>query len=322
MNRVPLLLFLLALLGASPIASAQSTDTVIYYHADAIGSVRMITDANQQVVARYDYWPFGEEVVPAAPVRDPRLFAGKERDTQTGFDYFGARYYGNQTARFITVDPVLNIEEALVDPQRWNRYAYARDNPLRYTDPTGLYICNGSEQDCTQVDAYVGSLRDSLRGLDPKSDGYQKVARTLAYFGARNVKNGVVFEPTTLDQGVLGKAGPGGLIQLDLAQITAQAVTYQQFNRELVGSAFGAANIAHEGRHKLDAQQFGDPMSRRGILRTELNAYATDSYVFEGLRINGPTWMSIWSPALREQIIHTFAERSAQVWCLNNPACR
>ena len=121
-------------------AFAQAQDTVIYYHTDAIGSVRMITDENGQVVARYDYLSFGEPCGaacgPAGPP-DARQFAGKEKDPETGFDYFGARYYASGTGRFTTVDPALDLQTALVDPQRWNRYTYARNNPLRYTDPDG-----------------------------------------------------------------------------------------------------------------------------------------------------------------------------------------
>ena len=74
------------------VAQAQAQDTVIYYHTDAIGSVRMITDANGQVIARYDYLPFGEPWAPPSDA-DVRQFAGKERDAETGLDYFGARYY-------------------------------------------------------------------------------------------------------------------------------------------------------------------------------------------------------------------------------------
>jgi RHS repeat-associated protein len=54
--------------------------------------------------------------------------------------YFGARYYGSKIGRFTTTDPVYTIEENLLDPQRWNRYAYARNNPLRYVDPDGRTI--------------------------------------------------------------------------------------------------------------------------------------------------------------------------------------
>ena len=65
--------------------------------------------------------------VAAAPIVAPNV-SGK---------YFGARYYGSKIGRFTTTDPVYTWQENLVDPQRWNRYAYARNNPLRYTDPDG-----------------------------------------------------------------------------------------------------------------------------------------------------------------------------------------
>jgi RHS repeat-associated protein len=118
------------------VAFAQAQDTVIYYHTDAIGSVRMITDQNGQVVSRYDYLPFGEPWQQGSNP-DVRQFAGKERDADTGFNYFGARYYASGTGRLTTVDPVLDIESSLEDPQRWNRYAYALNNPLAFKDDDG-----------------------------------------------------------------------------------------------------------------------------------------------------------------------------------------
>ena len=54
--------------------------------------------------------------------------------------YFGARYYQAKLARFTTVDPVYTWRDNLVDPQRWNRYAYGRNNPFRYVDPDGKDI--------------------------------------------------------------------------------------------------------------------------------------------------------------------------------------
>lgn len=110
--------------------------TVEYYHLDALGSVRAVTNQSGAVIERHDYLPFGEELTPPVGAQ-PRQFTGKERDAETGMDYFGARYFSAETARFTTIDPVFTYEENLVDPQRWNRYAYVRDNPLRYTDPDG-----------------------------------------------------------------------------------------------------------------------------------------------------------------------------------------
>jgi RHS repeat-associated protein len=115
---------------------------VEYYHLDALGTVRAVTNQAGEAVERHDYLPYGEEWCGTAPCPaptqgQPLRFTGKERDVETGLDYFGARYYGSKIGRFTTVDPVYTWQENLVDPQRWNRYAYARNNPLRYVDPDG-----------------------------------------------------------------------------------------------------------------------------------------------------------------------------------------
>ncbi|MBZ5599475.1 MAG: RHS repeat-associated core domain-containing protein [Acidobacteriia bacterium] len=65
-------------------------------------------------------------------------FTGKERDSESGLDYFGARYHGSSLGRFVTPDPLLSSGRPWA-PQTWNRYAYSQNNPLRYVDPSGLY---------------------------------------------------------------------------------------------------------------------------------------------------------------------------------------
>ncbi|HEU4875907.1 MAG TPA: RHS repeat-associated core domain-containing protein [Pyrinomonadaceae bacterium] len=82
-------------------------------------------------------------------------FTAKERDIETGLDYFLARYYSSAQGRFSGVDPfniALETQKAaelnpgraralfnayLSQPQQWNRYAYAINNPLLYVDPDG-----------------------------------------------------------------------------------------------------------------------------------------------------------------------------------------
>jgi RHS repeat-associated protein len=64
-------------------------------------------------------------------------FTAKERDAETGLDFFGARYYSGAMGRFTSPDPLgINLLRIL-NPQRWNMYAYAVNNPLAYTDPDG-----------------------------------------------------------------------------------------------------------------------------------------------------------------------------------------
>lgn len=62
-------------------------------------------------------------------------FTGKERDSESGLDNFGARYFGSSMGRFMSPDPLAGHTE---DPQTLNRYVYVRNNPLNLTDPTGL----------------------------------------------------------------------------------------------------------------------------------------------------------------------------------------
>jgi RHS repeat-associated protein len=82
--------------------------------------------------------PFAASVEPPSPSPGMGLSASR---TPTGpRSYFGARYYQAKLARFTTVDPVYTWRENLVDPQRWNRYAYGRNNPLRYVDPDGRAV--------------------------------------------------------------------------------------------------------------------------------------------------------------------------------------
>jgi len=78
-------------------------------------------------------------------------FTSKERDNESGLDYFGARYYSSAQGRFTSVDPE-NAGADPGDPQSWNSYAYARNNPLKFTDPDGrkIKICD-NEGRCSEI---------------------------------------------------------------------------------------------------------------------------------------------------------------------------
>jgi len=84
-------------------------------------------------------------------------FTGKERDAETGWDFFGARYMASAQGRFASADSEV-IPQGLGNPQEWNKYAYTRGNPLRLTDPDGRAPQEGA---ATRQDAAV---RDYAEG--------------------------------------------------------------------------------------------------------------------------------------------------------------
>src|SRR5206468_4775551 len=129
-----------------------ATDQVMYYHTDAVGSVRMITNAAGQLVGdRMDYLPFGEVWSGGTATQDAPAFTGAERDHETNLDYLGARFFSSGTGRFTRPDDWFAGAD-LTNPQSWNLYAYALNNPLRYVDPTGHDPnCRSGADFCTSV---------------------------------------------------------------------------------------------------------------------------------------------------------------------------
>jgi RHS repeat-associated protein len=133
-----------------------------YVTVDHLGSTRLVTGTSG-ILSRHDYLPFGEELFTSTrtaaldygAVDDiNQKFTGKERDAETGLDYFESRYFSSAQGRFTSPDEFkggfLDAFSGLAafqpgplpyadisDPQTLNKYAYVRNNPLRYDDPNG-----------------------------------------------------------------------------------------------------------------------------------------------------------------------------------------
>jgi RHS repeat-associated protein len=115
---------------------ATSQRKVYFYHPDHLGSSSLITDNNGAVSERTEFYPFGLiRFEQRSGFEAKYRFTGKERDPESGLDYFGARYYLPLVGRFISVDPA---EADLEGPQAMNKYTYCRNNPLILIDPQGL----------------------------------------------------------------------------------------------------------------------------------------------------------------------------------------
>ncbi len=134
-------------------ASSEPADLRLFRTSDHLGSTRLVTDATGQTRPNgcRDFFPFGERIdkdvggrsdgcygdPPGARDGFAQKFTGKERDGESGLDYFGARYLSASLGRFTSVDPG-GADAQIAIPQSWNAYAYVRNDPLALVDPDGF----------------------------------------------------------------------------------------------------------------------------------------------------------------------------------------
>jgi RHS repeat-associated protein len=129
---------------------ATDTGGVFYYFSDHLKTASVITDASGNIKSEFDFYPWGGELQFVANDSNHYKFTSKERDAETGLDYFGARYFSNGLGRFTTPDWAAKATAVpyaeFSDPQSLNLYSYVRNVPTSKADPDGhCPWCNRTE---------------------------------------------------------------------------------------------------------------------------------------------------------------------------------
>lgn len=130
-----------------------------YFTQDRVRSTRVVTDDTGSLVYAESYDPYGgvQQTWPGTTYEPNRQFCDKERDEESGLDYFGARYFLSTRYRWLSVDPKFNTLAVLADSQASNLYSYCRNNPLTLYDPDGrVVIC----KDLATFEALQRSIGD------------------------------------------------------------------------------------------------------------------------------------------------------------------
>jgi RHS repeat-associated protein len=164
-----------------PWSGASCTSTVvgnpIYYVEDLLGTSRVITSNIGVVCYDADFYPYGGERPYTNTCSQNYKFEGKERDTETGNDDFGARYYSNRFGRWLSADwssvPVAVPYANLTNPQTLNLYAMVADDPESFADLDGH---------CPECPAVVEEAEEEVEELAATPTGQaiiQKVGQTL-----------------------------------------------------------------------------------------------------------------------------------------------
>ena len=137
--------------------AVNGTETNVYYtHNDHLGSASWITDRYAHPTQYLHYLPYGQLLANQSPSGyDERFkFIGKERDWESGYDYFGARYYISPFLHWMSVDP-LSDEDPGISP-----YAYCRWNPVRLVDRNGKEWL--TDDDAKQASEYIEKMRGQM----------------------------------------------------------------------------------------------------------------------------------------------------------------
>ncbi|MBX9402509.1 RHS repeat-associated core domain-containing protein [Lysobacter sp. BMK333-48F3] len=275
-----------ALLSFVPFGAKAET-AVEYIHTDALGSLVAVTDVNQNVTERSEYEPYGRLLNP--PGGDGPGYTGHVNDTATGLVYMQQRYYDSDIGRFLSIDPVgANSKTG----GNFNRYWYANDNPYRFIDPDGRYVCTGDKGNCKRFDVAIGMA--ARAAVDPKLSSSQRAAlsKAVAFYGKAGVENvKISFGSLKGDYANINTDRTGrGTVTFDLAAISGRD------SARASGLVNGLAMRAvHEGDHGVRIVEKGFPSSRAERFEREQHGYRAEGYYQKatGYMQNGN---NIWTP--------------------------
>jgi len=226
-----------------------------YNFNDWLGSKRLQTNNNPSAEAYWRSDPFGNYLTAYGTEADstgttaPIHFTGKERDTESGLDYFGARYYGSSMGRWMSPDPAgIGFADA-ENPQSLNLYGYVHNNPLAFVDPNGMLACpDGKWQDVACAVQTIGhAIGSFFSGLGGGGGDNSSVTTSETY---------------SVDPGGSGGSSGGSTFQ----QMWNNYPRYSQYPSERNGSYYSGPGSfwQHAGGHQeMNATTFKNSCSLR-----------------------------------------------------------
>jgi RHS repeat-associated protein len=248
-------------------------------------------------------------------------YTGKERDIESGNDYFGARYYSSSMGRFMSPDWSAKMEPVpyakLDNPQSLNLYAYVGNNPLIRIDKDGHYYCKGSDPQCAKIADGIKQANAALASgkLSKVESGRLKGA--LDFLGKSTDMNGVIIKFDSKLQN--SELADTHVTTQDIGGGKSMQITTITFNSKALNSNsdVGVGETAvHEATHGIDGKNRGgrDPLFKSEELQTERNAYRNQNYVHEGLGLPSP-----YGPGGDD--VEAGAQRSTAEFCRTGGAC-
>lgn len=193
-----------------------------YYHMDALGSTKVLTDSSGSVTDAYQYDAFGAVLNKTGTTANNYRYTGEYFDDAIALQYNRARWYDGNIGRFVTQDDYAG--EAF-RPQTLNKYAYAGADPVDNVDPSGQAYDSQSTSIANTVNGILASIGTAF------SYSASIGGATLRYLGVA-VENGVAqvlerrFGAELVRRGAIIMEGPGGRRVIDFLLNVGNRLTY------------------------------------------------------------------------------------------------
>jgi RHS repeat-associated protein len=252
--------------------SSAGGEKVQWLVPDHLGTPRMIIDQTGSLanIKRHDYLPFGEELFAPTGGRSAALgytggdgvrqqFTDKERDIETGLDYFQARYYLSTAGRFTSTDPIFISDKQTYNPQLWNLYNYVGNNPLNATDPTGMELVQLGLHTDEEIDKRRKAIDEEKKAIR-KDKGLTKQQQDEKRAKLEAEKKTLGFE----------KEGN---------KVVGQQLASLQSHGELNGLKLSDFTLSTDSKHDFDADPRVSDDPGAGAAMFMLEGYSTQIYV-------------------------------------------
>src|SRR6185437_6848063 len=138
--------------------------TTNFAHPDGLGTGRAWSTLAGASLATCSSLPFGDGFACSPGGPSPSHFTGQVHDAESGLDYFNARHYSASQGRFLSPDPLGFGAANPNNPASWNQYAYTGNNPVNFTDPSGMDECASNNPNCL-IGWQLGDLNCTLDGI-------------------------------------------------------------------------------------------------------------------------------------------------------------
>jgi RHS repeat-associated protein len=246
---------------------APETD-IYFYHPDHLGSASWITDSAGKPIQHLQYMPFGErfvdQQVTGSNWSTRYTFSGKEKDEESNYSYFGARYYDSDISIWLGVDPMASKYPSLTP------YNYCANNPMKLVDPNGedIVITGAAADEATSQlqnktnlkltrDAetgklsYEGKAKSSADRMLKKAIDNQNITVNVVADNSDNftAHDGKTHNYAADDNGLIGGGAYGGSTVSDNGHVNSyQYVNPQRMSAmdKLVGDATSGGYMLHE----------------------------------------------------------------------------